>query len=99
MKDHIVFSKSSYITVEDPFKYKVEKILRGEVHDGHKKIHDVAFKPAKTVADRPYRAPFEHMTDRVEIKKKIKDEDGHVITGPRNFYTNATKTGISGSKM
>jgi hypothetical protein len=51
------------------------------------------------VADRPYRASFEHMTDRVEKNKKIKDEDGHVITGPRNFYTNSTNTGICGSKM
>ena len=49
--------------------------------EGHKKAgHDVAFKPAKVVKDKPYQAPYEHMVDRVDVKKIIKDEDGHVIT-------------------
>jgi len=36
------------------------------------------------------------MTDRVEVKKNYKDEDGKVKLGPRNFTTNPAKTGEVG---
>lgn len=57
--------------------------------------HDYKFKPAKTVPERYYKAPYAHETDRVEVKKKVRDEDGNVITAPRNFYTNPNKKGIT----
>jgi co-chaperonin GroES (HSP10) len=31
------------------------------------------------------------MKDRVEVKKNFRDEEGAVITGPRNFTTNPEK--------
>jgi hypothetical protein len=76
-----MFSKSSYVTVEDLYKPALEKVLRTEVKDGHIKAgHEIAFKPAKVVREKPYKAPYEHMTDRVEVKKEYKDADGKVIT-------------------
>ena len=42
------------------------------------------------------KASYEHMTDRKEIKKNYKDEEGAVITAPRNFYTNPLKKGEVG---
>ena len=97
--DCVFISKTtSYVTVEDPFKLPVEKIFRDQVHDGHKKIHDIAFKPAKTVPEKIYKAPFEHMNDRVEVIKNIRDADGHVITEPKNFYTWNPKKGKVGKR-
>lgn len=68
--------------------------LRTEVKDGYKLIgkQDAVFKPAKSVRDLyGVRAPYEHMVDRVEVKKNYRDEEGHVITAPRNFITNPAK--------
>lgn len=77
----------------------VETVLRTELKEGHKKAgHDVNFKPAKTVLDRPYRAPYEHMVDRVEVKKNYRDGDGAVSLEPRNFYTTPAKLGKVGKK-
>jgi hypothetical protein len=57
-------------------------------------LHDAAkFKPVKAAREKLYVAPYEHKSDRVEFKKQIKDEDGHVITQPRNFYSNPGKRG------
>ena len=98
-KDHVMFSKSSYVTVEDLYKPALEKVLRTEVKDGHIKAgHEIAFKPAKVVREKPYKAPYEHMTDRVEVKKEYKDADGKVITEPKNFYTTPAKIGLAGTK-
>ena len=36
------------------------------------------------------------MTDHRAVKKNYKDEDGAVIIGPRNFYTNPMKKGEVG---
>lgn len=50
-----MFSKSSYVSVEDPFKIPVEKVMRTEVHGGHLKAgHEIAFKPAKVVKEKIY---------------------------------------------
>lgn len=55
------------------------------------------FKPAITIKDvASYKAPFEHMIDRVEVKKNFKDQDGHVKLGPRNIITNPPKKGEVG---
>lgn len=64
-------------------------MMRSPLKDGHLKAgHEVAFKPAKTVPEKPYKAPFEHMSDYREIRKGKRDEDGRVEIGPRNFLTN-----------
>ena len=42
------------------------------------------------------KAPFEHMNDRVELKKNYRDEEGNVILGPKNFLTNPPKEGKVG---
>ena len=69
-------------------------MMRSEVKDGHLKAgHDRAFRPAKTVPENPQKSAFDHMTDRHEVKKNYRDEDGGVIVGPRNFLTNPPKTG------
>lgn len=86
--------KPSYVSVDDPFKLPIPICLRENVHDGHIKAgHEVAFKPAKVVQDKIYKAPFEHMSDHVEIKKNYRDADGAVILEPKNFYTSPPKVG------
>lgn len=95
--DASLLSKPTYITTGEPYKPALAAVMRQTDPEGHKKAgHDVAFKPAKVVRDMPYKAPYEHMVDRVDVKKIIKDEDGHVITQPRNFYTNPPKKGKVG---
>ena len=85
--DSVLFEKPDYVTVGDPFKNRVQdKVLRTEVPEGHKPLHDHNFKPAKTVKVSMNSA-YEHMCDRVDVKKNYRDADGAVITAPRNFYT------------
>ena len=96
--DSVYFSKPpSYICREDLYHNPVEHQLRHEVKDGHIKAgQDVAFKPAKTVANKYHTASYAHLTDRVEVQKNYKDEDGHVKIGPINFRTNPPKKGRVG---
>lgn len=58
--------------------------------------HDLNFKPAKAVPDKPYKAPYVHMVDRVDVKKNFRDGDGKVQVEPTNFYTSPAKTGKVG---
>lgn len=70
--------------------------MRTHEKDGHLKAgHDKMFMPAKTVKE-PVKASYAHETDRVEIKKNFKDEEGNVMTGPRNFTTIPPKKGAIG---
>jgi hypothetical protein len=95
--DASLISKPSYITNGDPYKPQLAKVMRTIDPEGHKKAgHDVAFKPAKATREKIYKASYEHMNDRVEVKKIIRDADGHVITMPRNFFTNPAKKGVVG---
>lgn len=72
--------------------------MRDEVKDGHKGLHDIAFKPAKHVKEKYYKASFEHMTERVDVKKDFRDADGAVISAPKNFYTMPPKKGVVGKR-
>lgn len=54
------------------------------------------FKPAKHVREKYYKAAFEHMNERVDVKKEYRDADGNVITSPKNFYTTGPKEGETG---
>lgn len=72
---------------------------RTEVKDGWKIVgkQDVNWKYAKTIRNKyGYKASYEHMNDRVEIKKNYRDADGAVITAPRNFTTKPMKKGNVG---
>ena len=72
--------------------------MRTSVKDGHIKAgHDKDFKPAKTVQEK-VKAPYEHMTDRVEVKKKFTDEEGNVMIAPKNILTNPPKRGKVGKR-
>jgi hypothetical protein len=94
--DDVLFSKPSYVAVGDPFKPPQAVPMRTTKKDGFKEAgHEMNFKPAKTV-QRKVKADFEHKTDFVEVKKKIKNEDGSVPTEPRNFLTNPPKKGEVG---
>lgn len=98
--DAALLSKPSYVSVDDPYKLPVAKILRESKPDAYKTAgHDVVFKPAKVVKDKIYVAPFEHMSERLDFKKNYRDADGHVITEPRNFCTNPPQqTGSHGKR-
>lgn len=97
--DASMFSKPSYVSVEDPWKHRLEKVMRTQDPEGHKKAgHDIAFKPAKVVRDKPYQAAYEHMVDRVDVKKNYRDAEGDVIMEPKNFYTTPAKQGRVGKQ-
>lgn len=93
--DAVFFSKPTYVSVEDPFKQSKFQMRDLDPNSYLKGGHDNRFKPAKTVPERYYKAPYAHQSDRVEVKKETRDEDGKPITGPRNFYTNPNKKGIT----
>ena len=59
--------------------------------------HEIAFKPAKTVKE-PVKASYAHLNDNWHKKKEFRDEEGAVITAPRNLYTNKPKVGQSGKQ-
>ena len=88
--DSVYLMKPAYLNHDG----KEEEVIKVEV----KEENEVPFRPAKTVPDRLYKAPYEHMTDLVALKKNYRDADGHVITQPRNFYTMPAKKGVVGKQ-
>lgn len=55
------------------------------------------FKPAKTVRDKTgYKASYEHMNERIQVKIDHKDEDGAVMIAPKNVTTKPPKVGRVG---
>ena len=76
--DAVYFDKPSYISVEDSYKRPVtqpsinmhiSENLRQYDSKGHSAIHDVRWKYAKHAREKIYKAPYEHMCDRVDVKK------------------------------
>ena len=57
--------------------------------------HEKAFSPSKIVK-LSYKPPYEHAAERVNVVKNFKDEEGNVITQPRNFQTSPPKVGNVG---
>lgn len=54
--------------------------------------HDRQFRPAKVVR-LSHNAAFDHLSDYKHIKKNYRNEDGEVITLPRNVVTSNPKRG------
>lgn len=97
--DDVLFERPSYTTVNDPYqRHQVDKerLWRGDEPDGHKACHDFKFKPAKCVKERLYTSSYEHIRDRVDVKKNYRDEDGAVVKGPANINTCGPKKGQHG---
>jgi len=95
--DNVYFEKPSYVSVTDPFKTPVEKVLRTEDTADQKALHEeVKFKPAKHVIERYYTSSYKNMPENVHVKKDYKDADGVVVTAPKNFYTTPAKQGQVG---
>ena len=95
--DKCLFSHPTYNACGEPFqeaRYAMQTRKQNNaaiLAAGHEKN----FAPAK-ILKKNYKPPFEHMTDRREIVKNYRDEEGAVITAPRNFLTNPPKTGKVG---
>jgi len=60
-------------------------------------VHDKIFAPVKVVKEN-VKAAYEHKTELNDLKKKYTNEDGAVITAPRNMLTNPLKEGPSVGK-
>ena len=60
-------------------------------------VHEKNWVYAKTIK-KNYLPPYEHKTDRRDIQKNYRDEEGAVITAPRNFLTNPIKKGRVGKQ-
>lgn len=89
--DHVLFSAPSYVSTGDPYNDNKLK-MRESVKDGHKKVSDAAFKPAKTVS-KQIKGDHEWMSQNNDKKKNFRDKEGNVIVGPRNFVTTGAKKG------
>jgi hypothetical protein len=50
-------------------------------------LHDKEFKPAKDPGVKVPRAAYEYKEQGPPPKKNYKNEDGEIVTGPRNFTT------------
>lgn len=59
--------------------------------------HDRPFKPTRHV-QQPLKLAHEHMQADNHVKKNFRNEDGEVITEPRNFTTMPAKKGNCTSK-
>ena len=71
---------------------------RGGDPEGWKKAgHDKNFVPAKVVKEKVV-ASYPHMQEEQHVKKNFRDEEGNVVTGPRNFLTNPPKIGKVGKR-
>jgi len=95
--DDALFSKPSYISSGDLYQSRSTMNLRAPSKDGWKKAgHDFSFKLPRNFNEKVPKAPYKHMSDRVEFSKKYRDEEGAVITGPPNIVTNPPKKGMAG---
>jgi len=61
--------------------------------------HDKDFKPARRVKERLYTTSFAHIDEKPHSRKDYRDPEGGVISGPKNFVTNAMKEGVPGTKI
>jgi len=100
-KDESIYFErpKSYVCRGDVFKNPPEHQKRGEVKDGYKEVgkQDMQFRPAKTVRDKSgYKAPYEHMTENIQVKINHRDDDGAVMTAPRNVTNKPPKKGRVG---
>ena len=94
--DKVLFSAPGYNCLGDVWKSNLNITQRKQNNEaiaaaGHEKI----FNPSKIVKVN-YKAPFEHMTDRRNIEKNFRDEEGNVMVAPRNIQTNPIKKGRVG---
>ena len=60
-------------------------------------VHEKNWVYAKIIK-KNYLPPYEHKTDRRDVVKNYRDEEGAVIIAPRNFLTNPIKKGRVGKQ-
>ena len=89
--DDVLFSAPGYTCLGDKYQ-DPQPLLRQQKKDGWKKVADLPFKPAGQVG-QAVAADYEHITDFKYKKKNYRNEDGAVITAPKNFTTNHPKKG------
>jgi len=100
--EDVYFMKSSFVAVGDPFKAAALESMRGGIDRtlALKAGHDKDFKPARMVREKIYVTSYPHIDEKPHPRKDYKDnEDGSVITGPKNFVTNPMKEGKPGTKI
>jgi len=58
--------------------------------------HEMDFRPAKTISHgkKTTRAAYAYKEEGPAVKKKYRDEEGHVMIAPKSFVTNPMKKGI-----
>lgn len=97
--DRCLFSKPTYNALGEPYKGDSKGLNRKDDKSAILAAgHELAFKPAKQVREKYYKASFEHMQDRTHIQKNFKSEENprDVMIGPANIKTNPIKNGQSG---
>lgn len=96
--DDVLFSKPGYNCLKDPYRPMTEKGQRTMVKDSYLiGKHEVDFKPAKVVHEKVPKAPYAYIPQGDDkAKKNYRDQEGAVITAPRNFTTTRLKVGKVG---
>lgn len=96
--EDVLFTKNGYLG-GGPLINAAVNSMRTFVKDGHLKAgHEKDFKPAKMVREDLFKANYKYIEEGSTAKKAQKDENGQVITGPRNFYTSPPKKGQAGKE-
>ena len=89
--ESVLFTKPSYNAVGEPYNSTNAIATRKQDNNAIAAAgHEKNFAPAK-IPPKNYKPPFPHMTDRVNIVKNFKDEEGNVMVAPRNILTNPIK--------
>ena len=96
--DRVLFSKPGFNALGDPFiQAGLNSLGRTYVKDGHLKAgHEKAFVPAKLKTEKVPSAPYKYMEQKEGGKKNFRDEDGAVVTGPKQMLTSNLKRGKVG---
>ena len=89
--DQVLFSAPTYVSTGDPYTDNKLKMREGK-KDGYKAVSDLPFKPAKNTGIN-LKKEHEWMPEDEQKKKNFRDEEGAVITAPRNFTTTGPKKG------
>jgi len=91
--DSVLFSAYARVNINgEPYSNAGQYIFRTGKNLAVPAEHDRAFRPAKIVR-LSHNAAFDHLSDTKHIKKNYKNEDGEVITAPRNIVTSNPKVG------
>jgi len=93
------FSKTSYVSIGDPYIDQASIERQYQISRKKKFPHEAEFKPADGTKSDPFKAIFKHEAEFTTEKKNHRGLDGKVICGPKNITVNPPKSGHGSSNI